>query len=180
MPQVIRTLGILTTVGLVGYAGVLLLGDAEVNQVVEDAVVDARTDEEAIEARDERRERLEMVARGMMTPDRSKNASMPEDDPAAAVPVPEVPYAGGELEIEGVRTSFDYAMDRVDAIANSRKRITKEDWDKLYREANDSFAALSIVLDAHDEAQSAELEAAHVRLKKGLKRVRIRGRKFGT
>lgn len=178
MSSVIRTLGILTTVGLVGYAGVLLLGNPEADQVVEDTVVDAQTNEEAVEARDERRERLEMVARGMMAPKR--NSTMPEDDPAAAVPAPEIPYGSGELKLDDVRVSFDYAMDRVDAVVKSRKRITKEDWDKLYREANDSFAALSIVLDAHDEAQNAELEAAHARLKKGLKRVRIRGRKFGT
>ena len=81
MSSVIRTLGILTTVGLVGYAGVLLLGNPEADQVVEDTVVDAQTNEEAVEARDERRERLEMVARGMMAPKR--NSTMPEDDSAS-------------------------------------------------------------------------------------------------
>ncbi|MEX1361599.1 MAG: hypothetical protein AB1Z98_00610 [Nannocystaceae bacterium] len=182
MSGLLRALGIIGTVTLAGYALVLLFGDAEVDDVVADVIADARDGDEQTAEVERRRERVAQVARGMMMspngPDGQAQSS--PDELAAEVPAPEIPYGSGELDPKTVRSSFDYAMDRVDAVANSRKRITVEDWDVLYREANDSFTALSIVLDATDPDASAELEEAYKRLKQSLKRVRVRGRKFGT
>lgn len=179
MIRIIRALGIVATVTLVGYAVVLLLVDSDADDVVEGVLVDGLDAEAQSAEVDERRERLSAVARGLAEAPRS--SSQPDTlSVEVAVPAPAIAYGSGELDLGEVRTGFDYAMNRVEAIVKSRKRITLADWDVLYREANDAFSALSIVLDAEDEDQRAELEAAHVRLKQSLRRVRVRGRKFGA
>jgi len=182
MPSILRSSGIVATVALVGYAAILLMADPDVDDVVDDAIADALADEDQAGEVERRRERLEVVARGAAMSPAGPNgeAAASEAPMEAGVAVPHVEYGSGELDLPGVRSGFTYAMDRVDTIADRRTRITVEDWDKLYRETNDAFSALSIMLDANDEAQAAELEAAHKQLKKGLKRVRVRGRKFGT
>jgi hypothetical protein len=76
------------------------------------------------------------------------------------------------------REGFSYAMTRVEALAESRRRVSQDEWDTLYREANDAFAALSIVIDPHDDLQVAELEMAHKRLRQGLRKVRVDGQKL--
>ncbi|MCA9650502.1 MAG: hypothetical protein H6712_32680 [Myxococcales bacterium] len=182
MSRLLRALGIVGTIALVGYALVLLFSGSEAGEAVEDVIADAEADSEGVDAEaQQQRDRVARAARGLMlSPDGPDGEVSHEELLASEVPPPTIPYGSGELDADTARASFTYAMDRVDAVVRARKRITKEDWDKLYREANDSFAALSIVLDPSDEAQSAELEAAYKRLKAGLKRVRIRGRKFGT
>jgi hypothetical protein len=69
-------------------------------------------------------------------------------------------------------------MSRVDAVVESRRRLSQDEWDALYREANDAFAALSMVIDPRDDLQLQELEAAHERLKQGLRKVRVDGQKL--
>lgn len=182
MLRFLRALGIVGTVALVGYAVAVLMGGPEADEAVEDVIADARSGEEVTDEVQRRRERVARVAHGMMLAPGGPDADAPtvQDELAPEVPAPNVPYGSGELDPVSARTSFDYAMDRVESIGQSRKWLMPEDWDKLYREANDSFSALSIVLDPSDEADAAELEEAYKRLKKGLKRVRVRGRKFGT
>lgn len=176
MTRLLRALGILATVGLLGYAGALLLADPDADAVVEDAIADAQDDEGAREEIERNRERLRRTARGLALSPEGPDPVDEADRPAA--PVAAVPYGSGEVTEEVARDGFTYAMDRVDELAKSRQRVSQEEWDALYREANDAFAALSMVLDARDEAQAAELEAAHQRLTKGLGKVRVRGRKL--
>lgn len=182
MSTLLRAIGIVGTLSLVGYAMVLMFGEPEADEAVEDVIADAQSEEEVVEAEVlRRRERVAQVARGITRAGGPDGEARPvEDDLAPEVPAPTVPYGSGELDSESARSSFDYAMNRVESVGRSRKWLMPEDWEKLYREANDSFTALSIVLDPSDESDSAELELAYVRLKKGLKRVRVRGRKLGT
>lgn len=180
MVRAFRALGIVATLALVGYAVVLLMFGDDVEDAVEGAIVDGKAAAEQSSEVEQRRERLGAVARGLAAAPRQKKAGPQTLSVEVEVPAPAIAYGSGELDIEEVRQGFVYAMDRVDAVVASRKRISVADWDVLYREANDAYSALSIVLDASQEDQLAELEAAHVRLKKGLKRVRVRGRKFGT
>ncbi len=180
MLRFVRTFGLVVTACLVAYAGWLLLFDADADDVVAGALADARGDDDPRAEVVEHRERLEQVARGMaLAPGRAAReaqALAEEEEP----PAPVVPYGSGELDLEGVRSGFSYAMDRVDKVVKSRKRLDQAQWATLYRETNDAFSALSIMLDASDETQAAELEAAHKQLKQKLRRVRVRGRKFGT
>ena len=74
--------------------------------------------------------------------------------------------------------AVDDAMAEVEAFAKSRERIHREEWDTMYRRANDAFAVLSIHLDANEPGDREELESAHRRLQEGLRRVRVRGKKF--
>lgn len=175
MNRLIRAFGLLVTVSLVGYAVVLLVSDPEADEVVEDAIADARVGEDPRDEIDRNRERLRRTARRLaMSPEG------PTEPGLAGGPnsVSTVPYGSGEVDEPTARDGFTYAMGRVDEIVESRRRLTQEEWDQLYRETNDAFAALSMVLDAHDETQAAELEAAHLRLIKGLRKVRVRGQKL--
>jgi hypothetical protein len=63
-------------------------------------------------------------------------------------------------------------------MGRKRKRLSQAQWQETWRTANDAYAALSIELDGNDPGDLAELEEAHRRLKKGLRRVRVRGGKF--
>ena len=56
-------------------------------------------------------------------------------------------------------------------------RLDREQWEDLYRSANDAFSALSMHLDAKDPAERDELEQAYARLLEGLDRVKVRGNK---
>ncbi|MCH9688019.1 MAG: hypothetical protein K0V04_41700 [Deltaproteobacteria bacterium] len=178
--HILRSLGLAATAGLVGYAGWLLLFDPDADDIVDDAIADANVETTKREEQEAHRAALQRVARGMaLSPDgvRSEPEPIIEDEPEPAVTVP---YGSGELDLQTVRSGFTYAMDRVDAVIKSRKRLDQQEWSRLYRETNDSFSALSIMLDATDEEQAAELEAAHKQLKKKLHRVRVRGAKFGS
>ena len=176
MDRLLRVLGIGVTVALVVYAATLLLTDAD--EVVDDAIADAQLGEDQQEQAERARERVRMLGRGLaMSPDGapvSAEAVSSEAAPGDAY----VQYGSGQVDQRSARDGFEYAMGRVDEVVKSRRRLSMDDWDALYREANDAFSALSIVLDAADEAQLTELEAAHKRLKQGLRKVRVRGRKF--
>lgn len=176
MDRLIRILGIGVTVGLVVYAAVLLFGDPNADDVVEDAIAEGELGEDEQKRAEQARERMRMVGRGLaMSPD--GNASMPEVVSSEA-PITTVPYGSGEIDETTARDGFEYAMGKVGTVIKSRRRLSMEEWDALYRETNDAFSALSIVLDGNDEAQMAELELAHKRLKLALKRVKVRGRKL--
>ena len=84
---------------------------------------------------------------------------------------------GGPVDAESAARGFEVAMTKVERTANRRTKLEREEWDELYRTANDAFAALSTQLDATDPAQLQELEEAHARLVEGLRRVRVRGNK---
>jgi hypothetical protein len=182
MNRVLQPLGIVAAVALVAYAGVLLLANPEADEVVEGTIADAhQAGEDDREQLDRSRERLRRTARGLaMSPkgpdgdrDREAEGELASDEPASAVP-----YGSGEVDDRNARDGFAYAMRRVDEIADSRRRLSQDEWDALYRETNDAFAALSIVVDSRDDLQVAELEAAHKRLKQGLRKVRVQGQKL--
>ncbi|MCX4241474.1 hypothetical protein [Paraliomyxa miuraensis] len=176
MNRLLQALGLLATVVLVGYAVVLSLSNPDADEVVEDVIADAQADEGHREELERNREILRRTARGLaMTP----GAQVEHVEQASrAEPVPSAPYGSGQIDEATAREGFDYAMDRVDGIIESRRRLEQDEWQQLYRETNDAFAALSMMLDATNEAQAAELETAHGRLKKGLGKVRVRGRKL--
>lgn len=87
----------------------------------------------------------------------------------------------GDLKIDrqAAEDGFDHVMKVLEETAADRERLDKADWRELYRAANDAYSALSMHLDANDPEQRDQLEAAHRRLQEGLRRVRVRGRKFG-
>lgn len=175
MTRLLRPIGIVVTVALVGYAALLLLANPEADGVVEEAIEAAQAGEDQRDELEQSRERLRRTARGLaMSPEGSPDRSDGDGRPAMT----SVPYGSGEIDDYSARTGFSNAMVRVDEIVQSRRRLSQEEWDQLYRETNDAFAALSIMVDARDDAQMAELEAAHKRLKQGLRKVRVRGRKL--
>jgi hypothetical protein len=184
MNRVLQPLGIVATVALVGYAGVLLLANPEADEVVEGTIADAQVGEgeDDREQLDRSRERLRRTARGLAMspegPDGEREREDREAELASGEPAPAVPYGSGEVDDRNARDGFAYAMRRVDEIGESRRRLSQDEWDALYRETNDAFAALSTVIDSRDDLQVAELEAAHKRLKQGLRKVRVSGQKL--
>ena len=181
MKTSVRTLSVLGALGLVSWAAWLVLNPGE---ALEDAAEEAilGPDGEPIDAREENRierARLAAVARGLSpreTTMRSEALVSEEEVP----PPPQLADAHGEITREQAELGFDYAMRRVERLARKsrHKKLLREDWDALYREANDAFSALSIHLDATDTQDLATLERAHARLKKSLGKVKVRGRKF--
>lgn len=86
---------------------------------------------------------------------------------------------GLQIDRQAAEEGFDHVMRVLEETAEDRERLAKSDWRELYRAANDAYSALSMHLDADDPEQRDQLEAAHRRLQEGLRRVRVRGRKFG-
>lgn len=174
MDRVLRTLGILAALALVGYAAVLLLANPDADDVVELAIAEGQAGDDQREELERSRERLRRTARGLaMSPEGRRSADGGQEAPASAVP-----YGSGEVDAHNARAGFTYAMGRVDDVVKSRRRLSQEEWDSLYRETNDAFAAFSMMIDARDDLQMAELEAAHKRLKQGLRKVRVHGQKL--
>lgn len=108
---------------------------------------------------------------------RARNISDRTHDPLVA-PAGPGEWGDGRIDRATASASFDEIMGTVESFARSRERIHKEEWDALYRSANDSFAVLSTQLDANDPGDRETLETAHKRLQEGLRRVRVRGKKF--
>lgn len=121
------------------------------------------------DAADQRRRELQARARNL-----SDRSGDPLVRPAGGIG----DYGDGRIDRAAAAASFDEVMGTIESFATSRERIHKEEWDALYRSANDSFAALSTQLDAHDPGDRETLETAHKRLQEGLRRVRVRGKKF--
>jgi hypothetical protein len=178
MNRLVRPLGLLAALALVGYAGMLVLADPEADDVVDDAIAEARTQEGERDAAEQSRERLRRTARRLaMSPEGRLDDG--GHDPADRSSEPSaVAYGSGEVDATNAREGFSYAMSRVDEIVEDRRRLSQDEWDALYRETNDAFSALSIVVDPYDDQQMAELEAAHERLRSGLRKVRVDGRKL--
>lgn len=173
MNRWLQPLGLVAAIALVGYAGVMLLGSPEADEVVEDAIADAHDPEGEEDSLVRQRERLRRAARGLaMSPEGTDPAGVGESVPSNAY------YGSGEVDPTNARQGFSYAMSRVDDIVESRRRLSQDEWDVLYRETNDALAALSMVIDGNDDSELAELEAAHKRLKQGLRKVRVAGRKL--
>lgn len=176
MNRLVRPLGLLAALALVGYAGMLVLADPEADDVVDDAIAEAQEGEPS--AAEQSRERLRRTARRLaMSPegrldDGGQDPAHRDGEPSA------VAYGSGEVDATNAREGFTYAMRRVDEIVQSRRRLSQDEWDALYRETNDAFSALSMVIDPYSDQQMAELEEAHERLRSGLRKVRVDGRKL--
>jgi hypothetical protein len=159
-------------------AGVLALGIGGVWYWVTDPGLHEHTDDlarnpdgEIMDEQDaEAARRRELAARARNISDRSL-------DPLVA-PAGPGEWGDGRIDRASATANFDEVMGTVESFARSRERIHKEEWDALYRSANDSFAALSTQLDANDPGDRETLETAHKRLQNGLRRVRVRGKKF--
>jgi hypothetical protein len=182
--QWLQPLGLLAAIVLVGYAGYMVLVDPKADEVVEDAIADGRAtggeaEQDALErSRDHRRNKARRLAFSPEGPTRRTADDGPRVRGVDPAGVGAGYYGSGEVDPSNAREGFSYAMARVDEIAASRRRLTQEEWDALYREANDAFAALSTMIDGKDESQLAELERAHKRLREGLAKVRVEGRKL--
>lgn len=164
--------------GLTAWAGWLVLNPGEALDEAEDAILGP--DGEPVDPREENRierDRLAAVARGLSPKETSMRTEALVSE-AEVPPPPQLAESHGEITREQAELGFDYAMRRVERLARKKKKLRREDWDAVYREANDAFSALSIQLDATDDEDLAVLEAAHARLKKGLGKVKVRGRKF--
>ncbi len=114
------------------------------------------------------RERREMQAR-------ARNLTQRDASPRQSA---EAAYGSGQIDRDAATVGFDSVMTEVEAFAKSRERIHRDEWDTLYRSANDAFAILSVHLDAAEPGDRETLEEAHRRLQDGLRRVRVRGKKF--
>ncbi len=178
LPRSLTVPAAVAAVALALYAGAQLVDvGGEYDEMAEDAYLGV--DGDAVDARaeaEEARERLALADRGVALGSVERRAA----DPLMAdneVPAPALDLTQ-PLSPEDAQAGFDYAMRRVERIAKTRRRLKVDQWQELYREANDAFSAYSMHLDATDADQLAKLEDAHVRLKKGLKRVRVRGKKF--
>jgi hypothetical protein len=79
--------------------------------------------------------------------------------------------------LEEAREGFAHVMEELASVGERRRRISQEQWERHYREANDAFAALSARLRAGNEKERAELEKAHELLKERLGSLRVRGKK---
>lgn len=75
---------------------------------------------------------------------------------------PPLPAVQSRVEAE---TAFEVVMESVEALADKGGRVSKQRRARLYRAANDAFAALSDHLDPSSPRDMAQLEDAHVRLK---------------
>lgn len=122
-------------------------------------------EDDAVRERDER----SAVARNL--------GNMREREQDAANRTIEEPDSAAPVDRASAERGFDRIMRKVERVATARKRLDREEWDDLYRNANDAFAALSMHLDATDPAERNALEEAHARLLDGLDRVKVRGNK---
>jgi len=158
------------SLALVGGATWVLLDPDRATEMVETALPGpVETEPEPDEAAREREDRR-AAARNL--------AGMQRRDDEPADPA-DASYGSGAIDRATASAGFDHVMAEVEAIGKARTRLEREEWDTLYRSANDAFAAYSMHLNANDPADLDELDRAHDRLQKALRRVRVRGRKFG-
>lgn len=152
---------------VVGVGAWWWIVDPGTHEIVDELAVDA--DGDPLDERElAARERRELQAR-------ARNLSRRDEE---VVPSEHVPYGDGQIDRVAAETAFEEVMTEVETFAKSRERIHREEWDALYRSANDAFAILSVHLDAAEPGDRETLEEAHRRLQNGLRRVRVRGKKF--
>ncbi|MCY1057943.1 hypothetical protein [Nannocystis sp. SCPEA4] len=82
--------------------------------------------------------------------------------------LPPLPIPDDRREAE---TAFEVVMSKIEGLADKGNRLSKRGRKRLYRAANDAFAALSDHLDAQNPQDLAALEEAHVRLKVMLREI---------
>jgi hypothetical protein len=158
--------------GLAGAAAWSLFGPMSASDIAETIVLGPDGEPidpfgEAARERDERRANSRNLGSMQRRDQDAANAEAGTPDPDP----------GGPIDAEAASRGFEIAMTEVERTADRRKKLDREEWDELYRTANDAFAALSMQLDATDPAERDELEQAHARLVEGLRRVRVRGNK---
>lgn len=159
------------TLALVGGAAWVLVDPDRATEMVETALpgpaATAPTDDDPEAERAARRNAARNLA-GMQRRDAEPTPADPTD----------AEYGDGKIDRVSATVGFEHAMGEVESIGRAKTRLEREEWDELYRTANDAFAAYSMHLDANDPADRDELDRAHERLQRGLRRVRVRGRKF--
>jgi hypothetical protein len=150
------------SVGVWWYAA-----DPGTHEIDDELLVDA--DGQPLDEREAAaRERREMQARARNMPTRESEL----------VDARDAKYGTGAISRTEAEAGSEDAMTEVETFAKSKERIHREEWDTLYRSANDAFAVLSMHLDANEPGDRETLETAHRRLQEGLRRVRVRGKKF--
>lgn len=164
---ILKGVALAAALGLAGFALVSLLGDVEEVDVEVDAKGRPLSEEDLAD-----RDRELMFAAGRTKP---PDYGMLIEAFNAAGPAF---YGDGELEAADTRKVFDSVMTHIEKMSERPRRLRQREWQEVYRAANDSFAALSMHLDARDSEQAKELEAAHRRLQQGLANLRVRGKKF--
>lgn len=177
MLRFMRILGAALAVLIVGYAGFMVLSDedAEVEPTIEVGPDGEPLDEREIAERERRDQIFEAIEGAAAMRGRAARKDLPLE-PGVEAPMAE--YGSGTFVLEEARTSFDQLMTRIEATGDKRRRLRQAEWQETYRAANDAYAALSMRLDPSDPQQSAELEQAHQRLRRALRGLRVRGRKF--
>ncbi len=179
-------LAVVVALGLAAWALVTLLdhpdADADPELVIgpDGEVLDEREFEEL------QRERLRAIARGsaalerksgLFAADEDRSDDDDEDDDGESLVGLRDSIPAAAPTLEEARAGFDFVMSKLEKVGRGRRRLSVEEWQESYRAANDAFAALSMHLDATDGAQLDELEEAHRRLQRALRRVRVRGGK---
>jgi hypothetical protein len=99
--------------------------------------------------------------------DAVQRAIDPPPDPQALRSVPVVGRADAEA-------GFEALMQTLEALADSRERLSRARRDELYRNVNDAFSGLSATLDPNDAADMQLLEDANIRMKAMLDELNIR------
>lgn len=163
-----RNHALVLTGALVVSAGVWWYAADPGNHEVQDEVAigpDGEPLDEREAAEEERRE-MQARARNISPHDRELQDASTEK------------YGNGSIDRATAEAGFEDAMTEVETFAKSRERVHREEWDTMYRTANDAFAVLSMHLDAKEPGDREALESAHRRLQEGLRRVRVRGKKF--
>lgn len=164
----LRTLALVLLPALaVGVGAWWWIADPGTHEIVDELAVDA--DGDPVDERElAARQRRELQARARNLPQRESELASNQH----------VPYGDGKIDRAAAETAFEEVMTEIETFATSRERIHREEWDALYRSANDAFAILSVHLDAAEPGDRDTLEEAHRRLQNGLRRVRVRGKKF--
>ncbi|WAS96186.1 hypothetical protein [Nannocystis punicea] len=114
-------------------------------------------DERDERAARESREALEIALRNRL----ERALEAPEE-------LPPLPVPNDRLEAE---TAFEVVMAKIEGLADKGAALPKGRRKRLYRAANDAFAALSDHLDGRNPRDLAALEEAHVRLKVMLREI---------
>lgn len=165
-----RVLGIAAALGITVYAVVVLSG-GDLEALTPELLVDNPEPADPQAEREREDARLRALAHGIR----------PTGSVLDSVQT-EVPPPPDDRSLTVTRAAaqqgFEHVVSKVEALGRTRRRLHKDEWDEVWRTANDAFTALSLHLDATDPVEAAELNEAHVRLKQALRKVRVRGGKF--
>ncbi|MDC0720712.1 hypothetical protein [Nannocystis bainbridge] len=150
------------TLGLFGYTLCQLGGRPPERPAEVARAAAAKKTREAVQFRDLRDEQDARAALAVSLRSRLERAlEAPEE-------LPPLPTPNDRLEAE---TAFEVVMGQIEGLADKGGPHPKGKRKRLYRAANDAFAALSNHLDGHDPRDRLALEDAHVRLKVMLREI---------